>query len=92
MSKRKKILPMVFSPVKVYGCWPRSVARAPVDIVHSNHDQVKCRRRCFMDSCLVCFAESPRSGNVPSAVTVDSGRDIVSINRSGMRCRILLQI
>ena len=36
---------MVLRPVKLFGCCPRSVAIAPVDIVHSNQDQVKWFRR-----------------------------------------------
>ena len=43
--RMKNSLPMVRRPGKVYGCWERREERAPVDIVISNHDQVKCSRR-----------------------------------------------
>lgn len=37
--------PIASSPMKLYGCCPINVARAPVDMFTSNHDQVKwCRR------------------------------------------------
>jgi hypothetical protein len=40
-SRMKNALPIVLRPVKLNGCWPSTVAIAPVDIVHSNHAQVK---------------------------------------------------
>lgn len=40
-SRMKKILPIVLSPVNVKGCIDSRMAMAPVDIVHSNHAQVK---------------------------------------------------
>lgn len=41
MSTMKKILPMVSRPRNLNGCCARRVARAPVDMVHSNQAQVK---------------------------------------------------
>ncbi len=40
-SMMNTTFPIVFKPGKVYGCRERRAAIAPVDIVHSNHAQVK---------------------------------------------------
>jgi hypothetical protein len=47
-SNMKTIFPMVWSPVNVFGVFPRTTARAPVDMVHANHglhDTVSLRRQ-----------------------------------------------
>ena len=49
-SRMKTTFPIVLRPWKVYGCSDRSVAKAFVDIVHSNHDHVKCATRSFHET------------------------------------------